>query len=398
MSTSGSASPRGFGLVNGTMPEWSKRAEGNPVLDFVDYSLRGVGQVVFMNNPITGLAILVAMWIASAWLGFGGTLGLVVSTLTALILGMDRPAIRAGLYGFNGVLVGAALATFLGPEWSAGVMGYIVAVSAFSTILMAVLAKIFLGTWGVPAFTLPFNFATLIFLIAALQFKFGHVGPLIGPDTPAVAGQKVPTGLRETLTSASVIDVEGVYNAIFRGIGQLFFADKPLSGVIMILGILVCSRIAAVFALIGSTVGMLTGFVVGANGFAIYHGLWGFNSFDACLAVGGVFFVLSWRSGLLAVACAIATAILFAAIGSFFVPWGLPALTLPFCFGTLAFVLLKGTSSRLNAVEVADITTPEEHLTRRRGEHSEGVGRDAVGEFPESEPARDPPEPVRREP
>ncbi len=275
MSTSGSPSPRGFALVNGTMPEWSRRAERNPVLDFVDYSLRGVGQVVFMNNPITGLAILVAMWIASAWLGFGGTLGLVASTLTALILGMDRPAIRAGLYGFNGVLVGAALATFLSPEWSAGVMGYIVAVSAFSTILMATLAKIFLGTWGVPPFTLPFNFATLIFLVAALQFKFGHVGSLIGPDSPAVAGQAVPTGLRETVTSASVIDVEGVYNAIFRGIGQLFFADKPLSGVIMIAGIAVCSRIAAVFALIGSTVGMLTAFVVGANGFAIYHGLWG---------------------------------------------------------------------------------------------------------------------------
>jgi hypothetical protein len=27
---------------------------------------------------------------------------------------------------------------------------------------------------------------------------------------------------------------------------------------------------------------------------------------------------------------------------------------------------------------VADITTPEEHLTRRPGKHAEGVGRDAV--------------------
>ncbi len=32
----------------------------------------------------------------------------------------------------------------------------------------------------------------------------------------------------------------------------------------------------------------------------------------------------------------------------------------------------------MTAVEVADITTPEEHLARPRGEHSEGVGRDAV--------------------
>src|SRR3954469_14824645 len=91
--------------VNGTMPGWAERADGNPLLSFVDSCLRGVGQVCFMNNPITGLAILVAMFVAEAWLGFAGALGLVVSTLSAILIGMDRGAIRAGLFGFNGVLV-----------------------------------------------------------------------------------------------------------------------------------------------------------------------------------------------------------------------------------------------------------------------------------------------------
>ncbi len=91
-------------------------------------------------------------------------------------------------------------------------------------------------------------------------------------------------------------------NAIFRGISQLFFANSVVAGIIIVVGIAVCSRIAAIFALVGSTVGMLTGLALGANGVAIYNGLWGFNSFDAALAVGGVFFVLTWRAGLLAVA------------------------------------------------------------------------------------------------
>jgi urea transporter len=140
----------------------------------------------------------------------------------------------------------------------------------------------------------------------------------------------------------------------------------------------VCSRIAAVFAVVGSAVGMLTGLALGANGVAIYNGLWGFNSFDAALAVGGVFFVLTLRSGVLAVGCAVLAALLFGAIASLFTPWGLPALTLPFVFATLAFVLLKDASTKLVPIAVEDITTPEEHLTRSRGEHSEGVGRDAV--------------------
>jgi urea transporter len=171
-------------------------------------------------------------------------------------------------------------------------------------------------------------------------------------------------------------NVEGVLNAIFRGISQLFFTNSVVAGIIIIVGIAVCSRIAAIFALVGSTVGMLTGLALGANGVAIYNGLWGFNSFDAALAIGGVFFVLTVRSGVLAVACAVLAALLFGAIGSLFIPWGLPALTLPFCFATLAFALLKGASTKLEPVAVEDITTPEEHLRRMRT--SDGVGRAAV--------------------
>lgn len=396
MSTSDSASPGGLSLLNGTMPEWSRRAERTPGVDFVDSCLRGVGQVCFMNNPITGLAILVAMFVGEVWLGFAGVLGVAVSTLTAIVIGMDRGAIRAGLFGFNGVLVGAGLSLFLDPDWDVLVMVWIVVGAFFSTILHAALANVFLGAWGVPPFTLAFNFITLIFLIGALNFANGRVGGLIAPGDPQVTGGEVSNALRSAADAATVNNLEGVLNAIFRGISQLWFANSLVAGIIIIVGIAVCSRIAAIFALVGSAVGMLTGLALGADGVAIYNGLWGFNSFDAALAVGGVFFLLTWRSGLLAVACAVLAALLFGAIASLFTPWGLPALTLPFCFATLAFVLLKGTSNRLTAVEVADVTTPEEHLRRPVGEHSEGVGRDAVREFPESEPPLDPQEVPRR--
>ena len=398
MSTSVTASPRGLSQINGTMPEWSERADRTPALEFVDSCLRGVGQVCFMNNPVTGLAILVAMFVAEAWLGFAGVLGLVVSTGTAIVIGMDRGAIRAGLFGFNGVLVGAGLSLFLAPDWDVLVIILIVVGAFFSTILHAALANVFIGAWAVPPFTLAFNFITLIFLIGALNFANGRVSGLIVPADAQVTKGEVGTALRSAADAATANNIEGVLNAIFRGISQLFFANSVVAGIIIIVGIAVCSRIAAVFALVGSTVGMLTGLALGANGVAIYNGLWGFNSFDAALAVGGVFFVLTVRSGMLAVACAVLAALLFGAIASLFTPWGLPALTLPFVFATLAFVLLKGTSDRLTPVEVADITTPEEHLVRPAGEHSEGVGRDAVREAPESEPPRDPQEEGRRGP
>lgn len=372
--TSGSFGP--FSAVNGVMPEWQKRAERNPIVDFVDYCLRGVGQVCFVNNPVTGLFIVAATFVADAWLGVAGLIGLVVSTLTAIVLGLDRGAIRAGLYGFNGVLVGLGLSVFLRPDWDWTVVGWIVAVSAFSTVLMAALATVFLSAWKVPPFTLAFNFATLIFLVAALNLANARFGEVIVPTAPSVTKDEVQTSLTAVSSDNGFIDV---MTAIFNGIGQLFFAKDVIAGILIIVGLAIASRIVALFALVGSTVGMVTGLALGASGAAIYDGLWGFNSFDAALAIAGVFYVLTWRSAVMGVACAVAAALLFGAIGNLFAPWGLPALTLPFCFATLAFVLIKGASSKLRPVEVEDITTPEEHLRRMRGEHSSGVGRDAVG-------------------
>ncbi|WP_300015076.1 urea transporter [Pseudonocardia sp.] len=353
--------------VNGTAPRLQERVRRIPPLAFVENCLRGVGQVMFMNNPLTGLFVLLAAWTFDPWIGFGGTVGVVVSTLVALLMGFDRGAIHAGLYGFNGVLCGLALATFLAPPWDGVATVWIVAVSAGSSIAMAALAALFGGAWGVPPFTLAFNISVLLFLITALHAVRGRVGELIVPTPPAVTGPTVSEALRESATSAAGTDLAAVVNAVLRGISQLFFVNSILGGILILVGILFCSRIAFGFALVGSAVGMGVGMALGADGTAIYNGLWGFNSFDACLAIAGVFYVLTWRSALLGIACAAYTALLFGAIASFLGPWGLPAMTLPFCFGVLTFVMLKDASPRLfTFVPPGEIETPEAHLRRAR--------------------------------
>jgi urea transporter len=261
-----------------------------------------------MNNPVTGLAILVAMFVVKSWLGFAGALGLVAS---------------AG----------------------------------------------FIGGWKVPSFALGFNFITLIFLVAALNVANGRIGGLIVPADAQVTAGSVSSTLRSAPDAASANNIEGVANALFRGIGQLFFANSLASGIVIVVGLAVCSRIAAIFAVLGSITGMLTGLALGANGVAIYNGLCGFNSFDAALPIGGVFFVLTWRSGVLAIACAALAALLFGALASLFTPWGLPALTLPFCFATLA-----SRTGRRSSTPSRSRTSPRPRsaLTRVRGAPSEG--------------------------
>src|SRR5436853_6799991 len=97
---------------------WNRLARENVAVGFVDTLLRGTGQVMFQNNPITGLLFLIGIFFNSYQLGIAGIIGLLASTIAAMLLGADRNLIRAGLFGYNGILTGIGLVVFLQPSWS----------------------------------------------------------------------------------------------------------------------------------------------------------------------------------------------------------------------------------------------------------------------------------------
>ena len=66
---------------------------------------RGIGQVMFQNNALSGLLMLVGILLNSWQMALLAIAGNVVSTLVAYFSGYSREDIRNGLYGFNGTLV-----------------------------------------------------------------------------------------------------------------------------------------------------------------------------------------------------------------------------------------------------------------------------------------------------
>lgn len=167
--------------VVGTAPGLNEALERRPWLDFLNCSLRGFGQVMFMNNPVTGLVVVLALLWQSLYVGAMGCVGAFAATATAQMLELDAAARRSGLFTFNGVLVGLALATFdrgctEATDCSTGSWTYfpglILPVALFagiSVVFTVFLGNFFAQVWGVAAFTLPFNFAALMFLGTALQ-------------------------------------------------------------------------------------------------------------------------------------------------------------------------------------------------------------------------------------
>jgi urea transporter len=334
---------------------WATMAQRNPAVAVVDTLLRGVGQVMFQNNPLTGLLFLVGIFVNSLKFGGVALLGVAASTLAAYLLGADRALIRNGLFGFNGVLVGIGLAFFL--EFDVLLAVYIVLGAAVSTIVMMALINL-LSPWDMPALTAPFVLTTWLLLFAVYQFEFLHPTELIAPLAPDPEAA-VQTELRELATGAGGLTVANLAHGFFRGVGEVMFQDNLLTGVIFLVAILVNSRISAAFAAVGSALALLTALALGGDGVAIYHGLYGFNAVLCAIALGGLFFVLTWKSALYALLAAVFSVPVFAAIAVLLSPIGMPALTAPFVLTTWLFLWPKASFGALQPVALADVTTAE---------------------------------------
>jgi Urea transporter len=214
------------GVPRRAADNWATMAERNPAVGAVDTLLRGVGQVMFQNNPLTGLLFLVGIFVNSFKFGGAGLLGLAASTLAAHLLGVDRALIRAGLFGFNGILVGITLAFFFEFDFLLAV--YIILGAAVSTVVMMALINL-LTPWDMPALTAPFVLTTWLLLFAVYQFDFLQPTALIAPLTPEPEAA-VQTALRELATGTGGLTLASLAHSLFRGVGEVMFEDNLLTG------------------------------------------------------------------------------------------------------------------------------------------------------------------------
>ncbi|MDQ8726985.1 urea transporter [Bradyrhizobium sp. LHD-71] len=313
---------------------WDELVEQSSLLRLIDLHLRGAGQVMFQNNPLTGLLFLLGIfWGAIASgnpaIAVGAVVGLVVATVTAILLQSDEVSLRQGLFGFNGVLVGVAVPTFLvmnPATWFLLVVG-----AAVSTVAMLAVSQV-TKLWGVPALTFPFVLTTWFLMLAA--YSFGHL-PVRGLGPPALP---VPAA-----AAVSHLEPSAVFllTAWIKGIAQVFLLNNLVTGVIFIAALLVSSIWAAAFAVAGSIVSVVVALMLGASAADIDAGLYSFSPVLTAIALGSVFFKPSWRVALFALLATVFTVIAQGALDAAVAPAGIPTFTAAFIFITWLFLLPK---------------------------------------------------------
>ncbi|XP_054628266.1 urea transporter 2 isoform X2 [Dunckerocampus dactyliophorus] len=297
---------KGVSYFSGDMPVFAKWMEKQFfLLQLLDWVLRGAAQVMFVNNPLSGLIIFAGLILQNYWWALNGFVGTLFATISALVLRQSRGAIAAGLYGYNGILVGLLMAVFSNAgNWYWWLLLPNIFMSMMCPIVSSALASIN-SRWDLPVFTLPFNILVCVHMVATGHYNHHFPQVLIQPRS------ELPN-----ITWAD-IDVAKLFMSVPVGIGQVYGCDNPWTGGVFIISLFISSPITCAHAVLGSTIGMLSGF------FCAYLG---------------------------------------SAIANIMSAFGLPACTWPFCLSALTFLLITTETNRIFKLPLAKVTYPEKNL------------------------------------
>ena len=257
---------------------------------------RGTGQVMFQNNALSGLLMLIGIFLNSWEMGILAVSGNIISILTAHFSGYGRDDIKNGLYGFNGTLVGIAAGVFM-------------ELSMASLLLMAVASCI--STWIVRLFNLQRSLPgfTAPFILSVWGLLGGCTW--IMPDI--------------LLVSDAVNDTtQGInyFQTFSFGIGQVMFQGNIWTGLLFLAGILINSRTAALYTVSGALFPIPLAFLLGIDAETLNMGLMGYNGVLCAIALGDrTLKSLVWAS------CSVLLSVILQIIG---MNLGITTLTAPF--------------------------------------------------------------------
>ena len=284
---------------------------GNPIVVTIREGLftlsRGIGQVMFQNNAFSGVLMLSGLLCNSWQLALLAVLGNLVSTATALICKYNREAIKDGLFGFNGTLVGIAVGVFMEITWLS------VLLLAFTSALSTWITWLFSLQQRLSGFTAPFILSVWILLIGCNWF---------GPS------------LLLTGAAAGITPSPDLPAAFCLNIGQVMFQGNTIwAGLFFLLAISINSRINAFYVILASSVSIGVALITGMDNAALNAGLIGYNGVLCAIVVGSK----SLQSGLWAV-LSVLISILLQWIG---MQWNIITLTAPFVLSVWVVTILR---------------------------------------------------------
>lgn len=270
--------------------------------------LRGISQMCFQSNELTGLfflaAVLVASPISAAYLLVGGAM----APGGRMLLGERGPVLATGLPGLNPCLIALALPAFFETGWTNLGMWAVLVVCVAITI---VLVRVCVATLPVP--TLAFPFLIVFWALSALAPHLDVVRPISFASTAGATFEPI--------------------EAVLLSLGQALFSPAVLSGMLFATGVLLSNWRHGLLAIFGATIGTVVSYYYrDVDPGSADLGLYGFNGVLTAVAV----FVVCGGKLRLSILGALIATMLMPAIADL----GVQTLSAPFVFTTWLMLAL----------------------------------------------------------
>ncbi|CAG7699408.1 unnamed protein product [Allacma fusca] len=400
----------------------SKQGIGWLFPKFLNSFFRGFSQVLFANNPLTGLIILLALSWADPLVGLAAAVSATFAIITALLLKQELRHIQSGLTTFNAVLIGSVTVSLWSPTFGVAVplklWVFIILGAIFSVFITSALTNLFSSyKLTLPCLTFPFNIVALL-LFTCLMPPIGPTGPGTGgeievssmatpglnttstelsrqvretsgevtditqmSDDPEVSVElsvteptfisDVGTGSNETAEidaydedeeepDPNAVNWGHMLNGILLSMGQVFGINDLFASILIYIAVMVYSPVMCLVSIVGAILGTIGGLLFTSAPYtAVYTGLWGFNGILSAAAVGGYFIAMTCHSFWTAIANVLFTVVIQQALMVAFHSLRLPVFTLPFVLSTLLFLSVSASGEQFP--RVTNFSFPELH-------------------------------------
>ncbi|HDS3643450.1 TPA: urea transporter, partial [Klebsiella pneumoniae] len=130
-----------------------------------------------------------------------------------------------------------------------------------------------------------------------------------------------------------------IFATVLHGVSEVYLFSSVAAGGLFVVGLAVASRWAAIFAIGGSLLAVLTASLLGANTTSTDSGLYAFSAVLTAIALGSSFNKPSWRVLGYTFIGVIFTVFVQGAMNTLLAPVGIPTLTMPFVLASWLFLV-----------------------------------------------------------
>eukprot|EP01084_Bolivina_argentea_P252114 423107_1 len=313
---------------------------------------RGVGQVVFMDNPLTGLIMFIGLIYFNFYYGLLGLIGGLTNYMTAtMLLGTNYLSLPTanylnnGIFVYNGLLIGLMCATFVYGLNTTDVENEFIMFLKLIPCTMTfsyICTSIHVGMTNMyptfPVFTFPFNLAGFLWLPISIQITWIHssLHPYLSMDNADINNPKPINNIYNTPTE-DINWQDLIFGGIFRGPVQIYLCSNQYIGISFIVAMAICNWKASLLSLWGSVIGCLFAILIGIDLERISFGLHSYNSALTMAGIGCIFAKLNINNFIMAMFHSCICVFIELAMLTVMAPSDMPYLTLPFCLSTMFF-------------------------------------------------------------